>query len=394
MTVTSERRLFLQAWSLSAVFHGLVVAGALMFMAQMKPLPVKDVFQWEVALVQPVAENTQQEQTEPVHPASAATPASPVRPVEPVSDPTPQIVTEARTVEQPAVVRRETPQITERPRPTEQPRPIQQQERTVIEKQTPKQVQAAERAAEPVLEQVTERQPAMAEQSQSVTGAAPVTRSEPVETASAAQHTPATSPVSTAAPVEAPSAVQHLTAPPPVSHTKPVEMASAVQSLREEPVIRHEAVSAPSRETVVESPPSTAVEVPKSVEQPMSAAAPPSSPAIMESHSAVAKAASQSSTTKADHRWLAESLWRRVAELKRYPSAARLNGLEGKVVLKAIIRSDGHLAEVSVQKSSGHSVLDEAAMEAVKLACPLHMKHELGTPQIVVSLPIVYSLAN
>jgi protein TonB len=87
-------------------------------------------------------------------------------------------------------------------------------------------------------------------------------------------------------------------------------------------------------------------------------------------------------------------LWRRVAELKRYPSSARLNGQEGKVILKAIIRSDGQLADVFVQKSSGYSVLDAAAIEAVKLACPLYMKHAIGKPQIVVSLPIVYSLAN
>lgn len=97
---------------------------------------------------------------------------------------------------------------------------------------------------------------------------------------------------------------------------------------------------------------------------------------------------------KADNRWLAESLWRRVAELKRYPSSARLNGQEGKVILKAVIRSDGQLADVIVQKSSGYSALDAAAMEAVKLACPLEMKHAIGKPQIVVSLPIVYSLAN
>jgi protein TonB len=97
---------------------------------------------------------------------------------------------------------------------------------------------------------------------------------------------------------------------------------------------------------------------------------------------------------KVDHRWLAESLWRRVAELKRYPSSARLNGQEGKVILKAVIRADGHLAEVSIQKSSGHQILDAAAIEAVKLACPLHMKHAIGKPEIVVSLPIVYSLAN
>ncbi len=97
---------------------------------------------------------------------------------------------------------------------------------------------------------------------------------------------------------------------------------------------------------------------------------------------------------KVDNRWLAESLWRRVAELKRYPNSARMNGQEGKVILKAVIRSDGQLADVFVQKSSGYSALDQAAIEAVKLACPLHMKHAIGKPQIVMSLPIVYSLAN
>ncbi|MGE0470648.1 MAG: TonB family protein [Nitrospira sp.] len=97
---------------------------------------------------------------------------------------------------------------------------------------------------------------------------------------------------------------------------------------------------------------------------------------------------------KVDNRWLAESLWRRVAELKRYPNSARINGQEGKVILKAVIRSDGQLADVFVQTSSGYSALDQAAIETVRLACPLHMKHAIGKPQIVVSLPIVYSLAN
>lgn len=108
----------------------------------------------------------------------------------------------------------------------------------------------------------------------------------------------------------------------------------------------------------------------------------------------VAKAPEPAPEAKLDHRWLAESLWRRVAEIKRYPNSARMNGQEGKVILKAVIRSDGQLADVFVLKSSGYAALDMAAMEAVKLACPLHMKHAIGKPQIVVSLPIVYSLTN
>lgn len=108
----------------------------------------------------------------------------------------------------------------------------------------------------------------------------------------------------------------------------------------------------------------------------------------------VTRAVGTGSEAKPDHQWLAESLWRRVAELKRYPNSARMNGQEGKVILKAVIRSDGQLDNVFVLKSSGYEALDMAAMEAVKLACPLHMKHAIGKPQIVVSLPIVYSLAN
>ena len=95
---------------------------------------------------------------------------------------------------------------------------------------------------------------------------------------------------------------------------------------------------------------------------------------------------------KADHSWLAESLHRRIVEVRQYPSVARVNGWEGKVVLRVKIRQDGHLDSVSVVKSSGHETLDNAAMEAVRLACPLHMKHEISSPMVVVQVPINYSL--
>ena len=165
-----------------------------------------------------------------------------------------------------------------------------------------------------------------------------------------------------------------------------------------EPVIAQQPVAPPSELTeqrpaeapVQPSPPAVASSSP----EPVAAVPSPPTPGAAEAPAQVAKAAPSGPETRADHRWLAESLWRRVAELKRYPTSARLNGQEGKVILKAIIRSDGHLAEVSVQKSSGHYILDAAAMEAVKLACPLHMKHAISKPEIVVSLPIVYSLAN
>ena len=189
----------------------------------------------------------------------------------------------------------------------------------------------------------------------------------------------------------------------PVPPVKPLEerpIEPVEQQVVEAPQTRPEPVAAAKVPEVeqppVETPmqPSAPEVVASSSPEPAPAVAsiPNSSPA--EAPTQVAPAAPAQPEARVDHRWLAESLWRRVAELKRYPASARLNGQEGKVILKAIIRSDGHLAQVSVQKSSGHHILDSAAMEAVKLACPLHMKHAISKPEIVVSLPIVYSLTN
>jgi protein TonB len=151
------------------------------------------------------------------------------------------------------------------------------------------------------------------------------------------------------------------------------------QPVQEEPVAVASAPVSPAEVSVAQEPPVQASQPPQSEE---------AAPAPM------VKASVSNSELKMDHRWLADLLWRRVAELKRYPNTARMNGQEGKVIVKAVIRSDGHLADVFVQKSSGYSALDAAAVEAVRLACPLHMTQAIGKLQVVVSLPIVYSLAN
>ncbi|MEK9140940.1 MAG: energy transducer TonB [Nitrospirota bacterium] len=200
---------------------------------------------------------------------------------------------------------------------------------------------------------------------------------------------------------------------PMIETVQPIEQKVESPQVREEPVEQSIAeIAQPTSEPVaVAASPELIESHPVQNETVAVAAAPPSSPEapVAQEVSApvsaqgsrvdaalvqVTRAAGPSAEAKIDHQWLAESLWRRVAELKRYPNSARMNGQEGKVILKAVIRSDGQLADVFVLKSSGYAALDMAAMEAVKLACPLHMKHAIGKPQIVVSLPIVYSLAN
>jgi TonB family protein len=46
-----------------------------------------------------------------------------------------------------------------------------------------------------------------------------------------------------------------------------------------------------------------------------------------------------------------------------YPSEALKNNLEGRVGMKLLINKDGRVIKTSIEKSSGHSVLDNAAIE-------------------------------
>lgn len=49
-----------------------------------------------------------------------------------------------------------------------------------------------------------------------------------------------------------------------------------------------------------------------------------------------------------------------------YPAMAVRMGWQGKVILSVEVLRDGRAGQVSVQRSSGHSVLDDAALQAVR----------------------------
>ncbi len=96
--------------------------------------------------------------------------------------------------------------------------------------------------------------------------------------------------------------------------------------------------------------------------------------------------------SKPDYGWLADALYRKIDHLKRYPSVARLNHWEGRVLLRAAVRADGQLVDLDVAESSGHPVLDQDALDIMRRASPLELKHALGKPQVVVNVPISYTL--
>ncbi len=342
-----------QGWTLSLALHLGLIAAVLMLMPKVTIVLDQDPFSWEVSLVN-------QSQETAVDDAPPSVPKAP----EPLASraETPAPVKPASRTTMPRVAAQHSAQAVH---PVmEPPKPVQPMQDVFPTPSKPTSTPDVKKAdiedAQPVVKDVAKQEP--------------VKEAEPVREA-----------------VAEPVAPRETYPAPASSH-----MQALAQAHEESPTVAN-APPAAIPETA-HSPASPAVEAARPSEEPPSVSSPPASSATSEPPMQVAKAApqplSRTPEAKADHRWVGESLWRRVAELKRYPSTARLNGLEGRVVLKAIIRADGHLAEVSVVKSSGHAVLDAAAMEAVKLACPLHMKHSIGPPQIVVSLPIVYSLAN
>jgi periplasmic protein TonB len=335
MLATNENRFIIPAWGFSLAVHATAVWLAIIFAAQVKPVLQEEVFKWDVALVEPAEVQTLNERAEPV-----ATPSKPQTRVSPA----PPVKSLAETMHR--VAPQQTVQMVhpfiEPVKPIEQkvePPPVEQK------------LEAPQPKIEPIEEKVVEVARPKLEPTVEPKEPEPVKQVEPL--------------VAQSQPVAAAPSVEPVESRPLQNETPPI---SATSSLEQTPA-----------QNTVNNPPATA-EVPVEVAKD---AAPVSE----------AKATAQPQA-KTDHRWIAESLARRLAELKRYPNEARVNRLEGKVILKAVIRSDGHLADVSVQKSSGHSILDEAAMEAVKQACPLHMKHDIGRPLIVVNVPMVYSLTN
>lgn len=323
----------------SAVFHGLALALALGLMAQVKPVVPEEAFKWDVALVEPqrIQESHQAEAKPAQEPSKPATRQAAPPPAQP------QMVTQAvQTREITHVVQREIRQVVETSQPIQQTMAVQQR----IEAVTPvKEQQQAE------IQQATQTV---------VESLAPVVHHEAVSTESAI----------TAAAVQ--QAVSH-PEPTTVPSTHPAEArANETASLARDPDMP--ASPAPAAAPASEAKPAEAV--------------------VRESAPQMAMATRPISSVKADYGWLAESLRRRLAELKRYPSAARLNGWEGKVVLRAVIRSDGHLSEVKVHRSSGYESLDNAAMEAIRLVCPLHLTNAIGAAEVAVLVPMVYSLGG
>ncbi|HET7063872.1 MAG TPA: energy transducer TonB [Rudaea sp.] len=80
-----------------------------------------------------------------------------------------------------------------------------------------------------------------------------------------------------------------------------------------------------------------------------------------------------------------------LARYRTYPLEARRARLEGVVQLRVTLMSDGRLVDARVEQSSGHLVLDRAALDLLARASPLPDEFA-SVGQVELQLPIVYHM--
>jgi protein TonB len=84
-----------------------------------------------------------------------------------------------------------------------------------------------------------------------------------------------------------------------------------------------------------------------------------------------------------------------LAQHRHYPRAARRSGAEGTVWVRFVLDRAGALQGSEILESSGHAVLDRAALELLERASPFPaLPPELTTDEIELVLPIEYDLTR
>ncbi len=82
----------------------------------------------------------------------------------------------------------------------------------------------------------------------------------------------------------------------------------------------------------------------------------------------------------------------RIAEAREYPPNAITLGLQGTTIVKLTLQTDSHTHTVRIRKSSGHHMLDEAAIEAVQKVLPMKPPLEAGNRPLELDIPISFAL--
>lgn len=328
-------------WMVSVGLHGSLVLGAMVLLQQMHLALPEEPFEWNVAMVTPVDSHTPQA-------AANESPPSPSSPSHP-------------------------------------PVPAQKPPTAVPAQPLPSPVAPA--SAPPIQAQIT---PSRAEP----------TPPPPIQTAAPSKPEPTREPAHEELRPQSPTAVQsHATAlttaladiPTPARSVAPPEPLSASAP-------PGTATSAPEPAPIPPDPVRTERDVPQ---QPLPTPSRTVNAAGVTNQVASTAATevaaltppNQSGTTKPDDGWLSTLLGKWIADLeKHYPATLRLEGVQGKVALVAILHENGTLSDVRIAKSSGNTLLDQAAIADVEQGSPIKLSRPLGRPQRPIKFSISYDL--
>ncbi len=82
-----------------------------------------------------------------------------------------------------------------------------------------------------------------------------------------------------------------------------------------------------------------------------------------------------------------------IAKAKTYPSAARDGNQQGKAFVSFKLSKDGRVMNFSIENSSGHNILDQAAIQAIKDGAPYPpIPDELDKQYALLKIPISFIL--
>ena len=198
--------------------------------------------------------------------------------------------------------------------------------------------------------------------------------------------------------------------PPPAQDIKPAPQSPLVPPLPE-------ALEAPGVQPATEPPPTPAGHAPAEIQQQPAPTAPTAKdpepttqlsspmPTVQQSSEQTSPPASTAALApalstipapvrKADYGWLAGILLPRIEALKEYPVDARLKHIEGRVVVRIVIQEYGQIVSATIAKSSGHEILDQAALETIRRASPLTLSQPLEKASVTMQIPLSFNLAK
>jgi protein TonB len=170
-----------------------------------------------------------------------------------------------------------------------------------------------------------------------------------------------------------------LTPPPPA--TSPPEPPAPVAQPPQQPAPVITAAS-PSPPAVPVEPEAPAPDSrPDSSAMPRSARAAPASGGI-----------GQSGNPEAEYRAYLALVRQRILGALQYPPGARQQGLTGTVHLEILVQPSGAISDVKIISTSSHTVLDKAALEAVRTVPPIGFPPGLAPRALRARIPVVFNL--